>query len=295
MRTTQINKEIGISSRSPQLTPTKHSVMKIFISWSGKRSHEVAKLVDYWIKCVIQAVDPWISSKDMDRGSVWFREINDQLQETHNGIICLTKENLNSPWILFESGALAKGLSSNRVYTFLVDLEPINIKDPLAQFNHTLPNKEDMLKLVTSINYTLRDKKLSSEILNSVFETYWPQFEKRFKEIIDNTPETEIEPKMSENDLLGEILNSVRGMDRRLRHIESDTSTADNNGQYQTYRNLQPVISIKELKAAVKELVSIGINDEEIFATLKNKAPKSMILKMIQKARLDEGMSSAFL
>ena len=96
--------------------------MKIFISWSGERSRQVADLLSNWIQCVLQAVDPWLSSKDIDRGSLWFSEITNQLSNTHNGIVCLTKANLNKPWILFESGALAKGLNSNRVYTFLIDL-----------------------------------------------------------------------------------------------------------------------------------------------------------------------------
>jgi len=78
------------------------------------------------------AVDPWLSTKDIDKGSLWFSGITNQLSNTQNGIVCLTKANLNNPWILFESGALAKGLTSNRVYTFLVDLKPNDVKDLLA-------------------------------------------------------------------------------------------------------------------------------------------------------------------
>ncbi|CAC9976768.1 hypothetical protein [Flavobacterium panici] len=53
--------------------------MKVFISWSGERSKKVAELLDDWLQCVIQAVNPWMSSKDIDRGALWFTEINDQL------------------------------------------------------------------------------------------------------------------------------------------------------------------------------------------------------------------------
>ena len=93
--------------------------MKVFISWSGERSKQVAEVLNDWIQCVIQAVDPWMSSKDIDRGALWFSEITDQLANTSIGIICLTKENKTKPWILFEAGALAKGLSSSRgMYIF---------------------------------------------------------------------------------------------------------------------------------------------------------------------------------
>ena len=123
--------------------------MRIFISWSGDRSHQVAMLVRDWIRCVIQSVDPWISSEDIDRGAVWFSQISDQLNEVTTGIVCLTKENHNKPWILFESGALAKGISTNRVITLLVDLENGDmVNSPLSAFNHTKPDKEGIFKII---------------------------------------------------------------------------------------------------------------------------------------------------
>jgi hypothetical protein len=49
--------------------------MKIFVSWSGKRSKAVAELMSDWLKCVIQASQPWISTRDIDRGAIWFSGI----------------------------------------------------------------------------------------------------------------------------------------------------------------------------------------------------------------------------
>jgi len=194
--------------------------MKIFISWSGERSKQVADLLSNWIQCVLQAVDPWLSSKDIDRGSLWFSEITNQLSNTHNGIVCLTKSNLNKPWILFESGALAKGLNSSRVYTFLIDLNPNDVKDPLAQFNHTVPTKDGIYQLVRTINHSLETDALKENILSNVFETYWPQFERNFKEIIKNTKDEDVVIERPEEDILNEILQSVRGLDRRVRTME---------------------------------------------------------------------------
>lgn len=194
--------------------------MKIFISWSGERSRQVADLLSNWIQCVLQAVDPWLSSKDIDRGSLWFSEITNQLSNTHNGIVCLTKSNLNKPWILFESGALAKGLNSNRVYTFLIDLTSNDVKDPLAQFNHTVPTKDGVYQLVRTINNSLEVNALKENILSNVFETYWPQFDKEFKEIIKNTKDEDVVVERPKEDILNEILQSVRVLDRRVRTME---------------------------------------------------------------------------
>lgn len=42
-------------------------------------------------------------------------KLSPNVTDTSIGIICLTKDNRTKPWILFEAGALAKGLSSSRV------------------------------------------------------------------------------------------------------------------------------------------------------------------------------------
>ncbi len=208
--------------------------MKIFLSWSGDRSRQVADLLDDWLQCVLQAVNPWMSSKNIDRGALWFSEISNQLADTSVGIICLTKENKNKPWILFESGALAKGISSNRVCTFLIDLRPTDVENPLAQFNHSQPDKTGLWDLVRTINSTLEDKKLSEKILEKVFETYWPQFEKSFNDVIENTVEGKVVESRSENDLLVEVLSSIRSMDKRMRSVENKS---DHNITFTTRPN----------------------------------------------------------
>ena len=192
--------------------------MRVFISWSGERSKCVALLLKEWLSCVVQSVRPWVSSKDIDRGSLWFTEISQQLGETSVGIICLTQDNKEKPWIMFEAGALAKGLHSSRVCTLLIDLEPKDIADPLAQFNHTLPSKEGILSLLQTLN-SASDSTLDDRVLQRAFDTYWPQFQKEFEKILVETKSTPSKPRKSE-DLLGEILETTRGLSTRLRKLE---------------------------------------------------------------------------
>ena len=195
--------------------------MKVFISWSGERSRRVAELLHTWIECVIQAVEPWVSSSDIDRGALWFTQIIDELSTTTHGIICLTRENKEKPWILFEAGALAKGLASSRIYTLLVDLNPEDIRDPLAQFNHTRPTEGEMFKLVSSINRGLEAKGLKEGVLASAFKTYWPQFQEGLNQILADTEASTIpEAPRAQEDILSEILNSVRGIDKRVGMLE---------------------------------------------------------------------------
>lgn len=195
--------------------------MKVFVSWSGQRSKAVAELISDWIKCVLQASHPWISTRDIDKGAIWFSEISDQLKDTAAGIVCLTHENKDKPWILFETGALAKGLNTNRVCTFLIDLLPSDIEDPLAQFNHTQPDKTSMWGLICSLNGCLEAQRLEEKILKQVFDTYWPQFEQKFAKALHDTPPIEEAEPRSEESILTEILKHTRSLSSRIRDIET--------------------------------------------------------------------------
>ncbi|WP_219702121.1 TIR domain-containing protein [Marinomonas lutimaris] len=196
--------------------------MKIFISWSGNRSKAVAELMSDWLKCVIQASQPWISTRDIDRGAIWFTEINDKLKDVSVGVVCLTQENKDKPWILFETGALAKGLTTNRVCTLLVDLKPEDLQDPLGQFNHTTVDKSSVWALTRTINSCLDSNALEERILEQVFETYWPAFNDGFEKAIRDNPPQENIPPRSEQDILSEILNHTRGLSNRIRKLESN-------------------------------------------------------------------------
>lgn len=243
--------------------------MKVFISWSGERSRQVAELLTEWIQCVLQAVDPWLSTKDIDKGSLWFSEITNQLSNTQHGIICLTKTNLNNPWILFEAGALAKGLSSSRVYTFLVDLEPNDVKDPLAQFNHTKPSRESVFQLARSINKGLNESALRENIFVNVFETYWPQFEHKFTNILRETGEEEVKLERPKEDILNEILASVRVMDKRLRRVEDfESKSSDNYTTHGFQSKSKNDILYSEIGEKPIEELDLSVR---LFNTLKSK------------------------
>src|SRR5262245_45954729 len=69
--------------------------MKIFISHSGERSRQLAEHVASFMKQMIQATDPWIST-GMDKGLKWLPEIAENLEASGMGIVCLTRDNLYS-------------------------------------------------------------------------------------------------------------------------------------------------------------------------------------------------------
>lgn len=256
--------------------------MKVFLSWSGQRSKEVANLLSDWLCCVIQASRPWISTRDLDRGSLWFGEINDQLKDTSVGIICLTQENKTRPWILFEAGALAKGLSTSRVCTLLIDLETTDIEDPLAQFNHTFPNRESVFGLVKTLNGSLGANGLDNRILEQVFDTYWPQFEDGFNKILLNTKSQPPSKPRPKEDLLGEILENTRMLNSRIRRIERETT------ERLHMRGMDMPVSMTNTEQAIMELVKLGMSMEMLMDRFGGRVPKSVLKELYERGKSSE-------
>lgn len=268
--------------------------MKVFMSWSGTRSKAAAELLHDWIKCVIQASRPWISTRGIGRGAVWFSEINNELKDTSVGIICLTHQNKTAPWILFEAGALAKGLTTTKVCTFLVDLHPADIQDPLAQFNHTLPSKDGMMSLAATLNAAL-EAPLDSNTLEKVFEAFWPKFEQDFTDLIAQFPqEVNVEPR-SETSLLEEILEGTRGLAQRMRVIE-EQRTSSNKPTIEAHtawpfpvapanRTIVDLASDQEAAwTALRELAAAGVTREQAFLQLKNKIGSMPARRLISQS-----------
>jgi TIR domain len=99
--------------------------MDVLISWSGRQSRSVAEALRVWLPKVIPSLKPWISTQDIDKGSRWFNEIQKYLGNAKGCIVCLTPENVTSPWIYRETGAIAL-TQTNPICPLLVgDLSPI--------------------------------------------------------------------------------------------------------------------------------------------------------------------------
>lgn len=89
--------------------------VKVFLSWSGELSHKLACAFRDWLPSVLQSIVPYVSSEDIDKGARWSTDIAQELELSAFGILLITKENLNAPWINFEAGA--RGLARSDTST----------------------------------------------------------------------------------------------------------------------------------------------------------------------------------
>lgn len=187
--------------------------MKIFVSWSGDRSRRVAEVLCEWLPLVIQSVDPYMSSKDIDKGARWSSEISSELENSEFGVVCVTPENGSAPWLNFEAGALSNSYGKSKVAPFLIGLSPTDLTGPMVQFQATQFEESDVKKLVDSINGACGDNKLEVGVLEQVFETWWPKLAEKLQPIQDEK-NADSEPQRADSDLLAEILENVRSQQR---------------------------------------------------------------------------------
>jgi hypothetical protein len=196
--------------------------MDVFISWSGKRSGAAAEALNDWLPKIINALKPWVSAADIEKGARWSTEIASRLKDSKAGIICLTPSNLHSDWLLFEAGALSKTIENTYVCPFLIGLEPADVKPPLAQFQATRVTKSDVLKLLRTLNAALGEVALPDSHIDEAFEAWWPKLELKLKNLPPD--QHDVEPARPERDLLEEILALVRNLNREPAKLPTEPS-----------------------------------------------------------------------
>ncbi|MHA1355442.1 MAG: TIR domain-containing protein [Candidatus Heimdallarchaeota archaeon] len=162
--------------------------LKIFISWSGDRSHLFGAAIRKWLPKILDPVDIWMSDDSISKGTRWYDEIMDGLKEYQIGIMCLTPENYDAPWMNFEAGILHANSENPMICPVLLGMGKDDFKSPLSEFQATVFTKEDFLKLILSLNERLReDCQVSEKIIENRYEKYWPLFEKDVEEVSRTT------------------------------------------------------------------------------------------------------------
>lgn len=182
----------------------------------------------------------------------------------------MTPENLTEPWILFESGALAKTLEKTYICTLLLDLKPADVKGPLSDFQATSLNKEDIFKLLNTLNNALEEKKLTESQLRTAFKVWWPSLNAKIKKIAKREDK---KTERSSRDMIEEILIRVRGFSSGVESIEYVLETLTPREE----KILRMKYGIKEKRKYTNEEIAhvLGVPTEEVV-NLTTRAIKRM-------------------
>lgn len=188
--------------------------MKVFVSWSGDKSKYIANSIKNWIPLVLQYAELFVSEKDISAGERWAISIAQELESSNFGIICLTPENVESQWILFEAGALSKSIIDGKVIPLLFGLEFSDLRGPLSQFQGQKADESGMLEIVKSIN-KISGERAKQETVELLVSKLWGELKGR----LDKAPSDKSVKKStrSKDDILEELVTLNRGLDARIK------------------------------------------------------------------------------
>lgn len=122
-------------------------------------------------------------SEHIDPGVHWSKRLGAELEKSQFGILCLTVDNYQAPWLLFEAGALAKKFAASRVVPYLIDtLPPAAENSPILQFQSIHANREGTFRLIDSIN-RIREYPSSTNSLVELFDQWWGDMDHALKSV----------------------------------------------------------------------------------------------------------------
>ncbi len=194
--------------------------MKIFVSWSGELSQKVAHLLKKWLPCIIQSVEVFYSTDDIEKGENWDSKITGELSECKYGIICLTAENTTAPWINFEAGAIAKALDS-RVTALMINIKPSDIQGPLSRYQATKLDRNDVFQLVSEIN-NVTENQLAPSVLETAFNALWDNMYKEICDCINKYDERDPEEIHEQENFSSEAIEEILQLVRKQSILLSD-------------------------------------------------------------------------
>lgn len=188
----------------------------VFISWSVEKSvsHQMALALRDWLPNVIQTVSCFVSSDDIGPGEVWYNQLTSALEESTCGILCLTKEGVEKPWVLFEAGAMATKFERAKVIPLLIGIAPSDVQFPIAALQCKTLGKEGMWDVLRCINSAPLKTPLTEHVLRNSFEKWWPDLDNKIKAMQELPKMHRTAPRRSQDEKIDEILGIVRSLQK---------------------------------------------------------------------------------
>lgn len=157
--------------------------MKVLISWSGESSARIARVLRDWLATVLPTIDLWMSSEDIRKGCRWSHDLARQLSETHFGLLIVLPENQANAWLNFEAGAISKWVDFANVAPVLFNMDPSELKGPLAQFQATAFSQREFGSLLQSI-VAAGGGHTDQAHFNSILDFSWESLRQRIEAIL---------------------------------------------------------------------------------------------------------------
>lgn len=280
--------------------------MRVFISWSGTRSKFLAEALRWWLPKVVQAIRPWMSDHDIHAGARWLNEVSGELSSASVGIICITPENRERPWLIFEAGALSKSIDNTHVCPILFGLNLDELNGPLAQFQGNPFNYSGLLKVMQALNMALPSGNLADSELTEHFDVWWPKLNARMAGMPSEPPARQTTPEqqvvadlallvpmlhamLHRHDASSELKKS-QGVSNKASSIVQDLPIAYEAREL-IFNLYHPFIASDGQIVTLEAIVGVRKNNEEAVSFNRWRSKQSVeaahVLKLIEQVSVD--------
>jgi hypothetical protein len=191
--------------------------------------------------------------------------LHTQLNKTKVCIVCVTPENVTSPWLYYEAGVVASKLGATAVCPYLVGVQAKLVNGtPLGLYQCTQADKADTLKLIRDLSRVLAEPH-DTNLLEGNFQAKWPQLKRRIEKVLEGLVEVEnpvarIEPPLAQRltKEAQELLLAACANGGDIMYIKYLGGTQFQTGQRPFATGTDPR-SLALWKGALDELVSYGL------------------------------------
>lgn len=201
--------------------------LPIFISWSQPLAKEVATALRAWIPRVIQDVDPWMSSEDIEAGKFGSQAIFESLNQSTVGIIIVTPANLDRQWLNFEAGSLTRTINTHDgvVMPLLINMRGSSATGPISELQvKRFDDKDEVFNILEAINRRTRSP-LTQAALRDEFDLKWSMLEEQVNAAIAKAsiaePEANKQPEpLDSSVILEQVVATLRDLRQDIRSLE---------------------------------------------------------------------------
>lgn len=133
------------------------------------------------------------------------------LKDAGYGLLCVTRDSVQSPWLLFEAGMMSSTPSIPVRMALSFGVSPSELLGPLRQFQSFSSDREGIYRLVCELNnYSATG--ISLDTLNSLFDTMYPALQRDFNKLWEKQQALEEQRRKD----LGEQENSLASVNQKL-------------------------------------------------------------------------------
>ncbi|MEM6326361.1 MAG: toll/interleukin-1 receptor domain-containing protein [Bacteroidota bacterium] len=189
----------------------------VFISWSGARALRIARALAEHIEDLLN-VETFISP-NIPKGEEWNNAVHSAIRDCAAGVIIVTPENKEAPWLLYEAGAIKTAQAgTGRTKTLFVGWQPADYTGPLEAFQGTQTEREDFYQLLKDLN-TSCGNVTTQDALSRRFERVWPTVEAVFRRAEAMESPAYISVDKVNSDLISNLIDEMRSIREDIGNI----------------------------------------------------------------------------